>query len=144
MLSSLISSFNYQTSSNRDSGTSPGREVSECQHTLGHLNSLQEPSGSAGAQWDHYTCAKAGPHTTVLHSASAMRVRITLDSCSFFLLFLKIIPIKWPCTSLVRFQTLRGFVPHVCAAEPLPGAELKATLACPALRTTFGVIHDRG
>lgn len=138
MLPPLVSSHNYQTSSNRDSGTSPRRKVSEWQRTLGHLNSLQEPPGSAGAQWEHYTYAKVGPHTTVLHSASAMGVRITPDSCSFFLVFLgmKIIPVKRPCSSLVGFQTLRGFVPRVCAAGPSPGAELEATLTSTALRAT--------
>lgn len=80
--------------------------------------------GSAGGPWDHCTCARVGPHTTVfLHSASAIRGKNRygfLFFLSFFLVFLgmKIITVKRPYSPTVSFQNPGGFVPPVCAAVP--------------------------
>lgn len=121
------------------------REVSEWQHTLGHL---QPP----GALW---LCrCSVGPlymcKCWVTHCSPALCKCKMSKEHPGFLFFLSCIsgdennPCKealhFPC----KFSDSGGFVPHVCAAGPLPGAELEATLTCPALRATPVLVNHRG
>ncbi|RLV97953.1 hypothetical protein DV515_00011280 [Chloebia gouldiae] len=121
-------------SSNRASG--PGGEGSEWQHTLGHLHSPQEPSGSAGAQWDS-TRAKVGPPTAVLHSAiRAEDVRHNMRKCKADIVLAGNIPakIKMVATMKVPSRGSCGSVLAVSVAQQCSDPQGARGAAAPPAR----------